>query len=241
VYNKKVFRATNDIDFGVNVKDWEVFNNLISLLTQENNFVRDKNIEHRLLFNEVYPVDIVPFGNIASKEGIFKWPNENKEFTVLGFEEAYKNSDLVKVRNSPEVTVNLAAAHSLAVLKIISWNERYPERLRDASDLLLIIESYLEAGNQERLYEEEEDIVNDNFDFAIAGARLLGRDIAEIFNNKTLIFVLNILENETGEKQKYRLIEDMLKTRTMNEDSEFEYYLKILDSLKSGIQERFKK
>jgi len=241
VYNKKVSRATNDIDFGVNVNDWESFNNLISLLTKENKFVRDKNIEHRLLFNKVYPVDIVPFGKIASKEGIFEWPNENKEFTVLGFEEAYKNSDLVKVKNNPEVTVNLATAHSLAVLKIISWNERYPERVRDASDLLLIIESYLEAENQERLYNEEEDLVDNNFDFTIAGARLLGRDIAKSFNEKTLIFILDILEKETGEKLKYRLVEDMLKTKIMNEDSEFEFYLKILDSLKLGIQERYEK
>jgi len=239
VYSKKVFRATYDIDFGVNVKDWEEFNNLISLLTQENSFVKAKNIEHRLLFKEVYPVDIVPFGKIASKEGIFEWPNENKEFTVLGFEEAYKNSDLVKVRNNPDVTVNLATAHSLAVLKIISWNERYPERLRDASDLLLIIESYLEVENQERLFEEEEDLVDKNFDFTIAGARLLGRDIAKSFNEKTLIFVLDILEKETGEKLKYRLVEDMLKTKIMNEDSDFELYLKILNSLKIGIEERF--
>jgi len=189
----------------------------------------------------VYPVDIVPFGKIASKEGIFEWPNENKAFTVLGFEEAYKNSDLVKVRNNPEVIVNLATAHSLAVLKIISWNERYPERLRDASDLLLIIESYLEAGNQERLFEEEEDLVDNNFNFTIAGARLLGRDIAKSFNEITLIFVLDILEKETGEKLKYRLVEDMLKTKIMKEDSDFEFFLKILDSLKSGIQERYKK
>ena len=241
IYNKKVFRATSDIDFGVNVNDWGSFNNLISLLTKENKFVRNKNIGHRLLFKEVYPVDIVPFGKIASKEGIFEWPNENKAFTVLGFEEAYKNSDLVKVRNNPEVIVNLATAHSLAVLKIISWNERYPERLRDASDLLLIIESYLEAGNQERLFEEEEDLVDNNFNFTIAGARLLGRDIAKSFNEITLIFVLDILEKETGEKLKYRLVEDMLKTKIMKEDSDFEFFLKILDSLKSGIQERYKK
>ncbi|HSW54772.1 MAG TPA: hypothetical protein VLH59_06755, partial [Ignavibacteriaceae bacterium] len=120
-------------------------------------------------------------------------------------------------------------------------NERYPERLRDASDLLLIIESYLEAGNQERLYEEEEDLVDTNFDFTIAGARLLGRDIAKSFNEKTLIFVLDILEKETGEKLKYRLVEDMLKTKIMKEGSDFEFFLKILDSLKSGIQERYKK
>jgi len=129
---------------------------------------------------------------------------------------------------------------SLVVLKIISWNERYPDRTTDASDLVLMIESYLEAGNQERLYDEEADLVDENFDFTITGARLLGRDIASVFENKTLKYVLNILEVETTDKGSYRLIRDIMRPQRSNEESKFEYYLKILLSLKTGIKETFK-
>ena len=241
VYNKKVFRATNDIDFGVSVNDWKMFDSLMSILTLGSKFIKDKNIEHRLLFKETYPVDIVPFGKIASKKGTIRWRKENKEFTILGFDEAFENSDLVKVKSNPNIIVNFAAPHSLALLKIISWNECYPERSRDATDLVLLLESYLEAENTERLYEEESDLVNDDFDFTITGVRLLGRDIAFSFNYKTLNHVISILENETGEKQRYRLVEDMLLSKTITEETHFEYYLKLLETLKTGIQERFKK
>lgn len=239
VYSKKVFRATNDIDFGVSVNDWKMFDSLMSFITKEGKLVKDKNIEHRLLFKETYPVDIVPFGKIASKDGTFRWRKENKKFTILGFDEAFENSDLVKVKSNPDIIVNFAALHSQALLKIISWNERYPERSRDAIDLVLLLESYLEAGNLERFYEEESDLVNDDFDFTITGARLLGRDISSSFNRRTLSYVTNILEKETGDKQRYRLVEDMLQSQIMKEETHFEYYLKILEALKAGIQERY--
>lgn len=239
VYSKKVFRATNDIDFGVSVNNWKMFDSLMSFITKGGKFVKDKNIEHRLLFKETYPVDIVPFGKIASKDGTFWWRKENKKITVLGFDEAFENSDLVKVKSNPDIIVNFAAPHSLALLKIISWNERYPERSRDAIDLVLLLEFYLEAGNLERLYEEESDLVNNDFDFTITGARLLGRDIASSFNRKTLSYVTNILEKETGDKQRYRLVEDMLQSQIMKEETHFEYYLKILEALKAGILERY--
>ena len=240
VYSKRVFRATNDIDFGVSVNNWNRFNALMSLLTEDGKFIGNKKIEHRLLFDGTYPVDIIPFGKIASGSGTLKWPKEQNEFTVIGFDEAYKSSNLVKVKNSPDLIVKFAAPHSLVVLKIISWNERYPDRTTDASDLVLIIESYLEAGNQERLYDEEADLVDENFDFTITGARLLGRDIASVFENKTLKYVLNILEVETTDKGSYRLIRDIMRPQRSNEESKFEYYLKILLSLKTGIKETFK-
>ncbi|OGU65648.1 MAG: hypothetical protein A2W30_10030 [Ignavibacteria bacterium RBG_16_36_9] len=240
VYSKLVYRATNDIDFGVSVNTWNSFNALKSLLAEDGKFSIDKKIEHRLLYNGIYPVDIVPFGKIASKSGTFKWPIEQNEFTVMGFDEAYNYSDIVKVKSSPDLTVKFAAPHSLVVLKIISWNERYPERTTDASDIMLIIESYLEAGNQERLYDEESDLVDGNFDFTYTGARLLGRDISRTFNNKTLKFILNILESETSDNSSYRLIRDMMKPQRPDEESKFDYYLKILSSLKTGIEDNFK-
>ena len=241
VYNKKVFRATNDIDFGISIKDWKMFDFLISFLIKGGKFKKVENIEHRLLFKETYPADIIPFGKIASKNGTFRWRKKNKEFTILGFDEAYENADLVKVKSSPDTTVNFAAPHSLTILKIISWNERYPERSGDALDLVLLIESYLEAGNTERLVEDESDLVNDDFDFTITGARLLGRDIASSFNRNTLNYVLAILEDETGERQRYRLVEDMSQSQLLKEGTHFDYYLKLLETLKKGILERFKK
>jgi predicted nucleotidyltransferase len=41
---------------------------------------------------------------------------------------------------------------------------------------------YLDAGNQDRLWREETDLMGKNFDYERAGSRLLGRDMAKILN-----------------------------------------------------------
>jgi len=63
----------------------------------------------------------------------------------------------------------------LAALKILAWGDRRDRR--DAHDLQLLARSYLDAGNRDRLYDEHTDLIDDDFDYVLAGAKLLGRDI----------------------------------------------------------------
>jgi len=68
----------------------------------------------------------------------------------------------------------------LAVLKVIAWSDRHITAPRkDAADLLLILKNYLDAGNQERLYDEAAHLLDDsNFNYERAGAWLAGHDAA---------------------------------------------------------------
>lgn len=158
------------IDLGIRINNWTEFEKLSTALIEDNRFNWDERIEHRFYFEKIYPIDIVPFGDIISSAGTFEWPKEKKTFTIIGFEEAYENSDLVILREKPLLKVNFATAESLTLLKIISWDEKYPSRSRDAIDIALILETYLEAGNMERLSEGDSDLVNDEFDFNFVGA-----------------------------------------------------------------------
>ena len=64
----------------------------------------------------------------------------------------------------------------------------------------LLIRSYLEVGNHPRLYEEHEDLLlTEGFDYQIAGAQLLGRDLARICEPETRLRVLAILDRELRE------------------------------------------
>ncbi len=123
-------------------------------------------------------------------------------------------------------------------MKIITWNDRYPERDRDAKDLALLMRTYLDAGNVEHLNNEEADLVEkEDFDYVRAGARLLGRDIAVILRSETTKTVLEILNRETGEKDRYRLVEDMMDRSGVVNDN-FDEKLQLLEELRSGILER---
>jgi predicted nucleotidyltransferase len=239
-YGISTKRATQDIDFGVQVSDWEHYRQLREGLISTGKFTYDKKKTQRLLHEGNFPVDIIPFGAIANLDNSISWPPDNEvEMSTLGFEESYHNALTVRVRSNPVLDVQFASLPGLALMKIISWHDRYPDRNRDAKDLSLLIRNYLDAGNQERLFNEEVDILEKvDSDYLRASARLLGRDIAGILNPETAKTILMVLKHETGERDRYRLIEDMRDT-LIDYSNNFEENLQLLQELKSGILEKF--
>jgi len=231
-------RATADIDFGVQISDWEHYKQLRDGLISTGKFTSDKKKAQRILFEKNFPVDIIPFGAIANLDNSISWPPDHEvEMSSLGFEESYRHSLPVRLRSDPILDVQFSSLPGLALMKIISWHDRYPERKRDAKDQMLLMRNYLDAGNEERIYNEEADLLEEeNFDYLRASARLLGRDIAAILNPKTAKTILEILDRETGKQDRYRLIEDM-RDISGGFNNNFEENLQLLEDLKSGILE----
>jgi len=230
-------RMTRDIDLGVEVASWEQFNQLKESLIATGKFSPDKKEPQRFLFDSVI-VDIVPFGPIADKDKRISWPPEHEIFmSMLGFKEAYEYSITVRLSSDPELDIKLPTLPGLALMKVISWKEKYPERKRDAEDLLLIMQKYEYAGNFDRLYAEEQDLLQEEiFDTRLAGIRLLGRDMARIAATDTLRTVKTILDSETGERPRYRLVTDMIRSSLMF-DANFEQVLLQVEKLRQGIVE----
>jgi predicted nucleotidyltransferase len=206
-------------------------------LIETGKFSPDEKEPQRFLSNSVI-VDIVPFGSIVDENKRISWPPEHKIFmSMLGFNEAYEYSITVRLSSDPELDIKLPTLPGLALMKIISWKEKYPERKRDAEDLVLIMQKYEDAGNFDRLYEEEQDLLQEeNFDTRLAGIRLLGRDMARIADPDTLRTVRTILDSETGEQLQYRLVTDMIRSSLMF-DENFDEILLHVDKLRKGIVE----
>ena len=157
--------------------------------------------------------------------------------SMVGFEEAYEHSITFRLSSDPELDIKLSSLPGLAIMKPVSWKEKYPDRKRDAEDLLLIMNKYEEAGNSERLYEEDLPLLQEEgFDTTLAGARLLGRDMAKISDSKTLLIVKEILDDETKERSQYKLISDMMREAGMS-DSRFDGILAQLTKLREGFVE----
>ena len=122
-------------------------------------------------------------------------------------------------------------------MKLIAWKEKYPNRKRDAEDLLFIMNKYEKAGNTERLYEEDLSLLQEeNFDTKLAGTRLLGRDMAKISDLRTVQIIKGILDAETEELSQYKLATDMIREAGMAE-TRFDEILLQLEKLKQGIVE----
>ena len=236
-YGIETGRATQDIDFGVQVLNWDGYEHLIEALIGTGKFSRDKKQVQRLIYKETLPTDIIPFGAIAKPDDRLSCPPEHDTtMSTLGFGTAYQTSIFVRIRSKPALDIKFVSLPGLALLKIISWKDNLVRRGRDAHDLLLLMQKYLDAGNQERLFNEETDLVGEDFDYVRAGARLLGRDIAVILNTDLIETLVKILDKETGNQNHYRLVENMLDRGS--ESSDFEDALQLLEDLKAGVLEK---
>lgn len=234
-YNATPHRATKDVDIGVEVADWDQFHKLTKALVSTGKFTGTKE-KQRFLFNNS-PVDIIPFGPITDNDKKVSWPPEHEIFmSMLGFKEAYEDSITIRLSNDPLLDIKLPTLPGLALMKLISWNEKYPNRSKDAEDLLFILNNY-EKVVFNRLYDRESSLLEEeDFDIRIAGIRLFGQDMAKIADPETLKTVKEILENETGEKSKYRLVQDMIKG-SLEVENKFDAILQFVEKLREGIEE----
>lgn len=189
-------RATKDIDLGFSVSTWEQFTKLKNALAATGQF-ESIGKHQRMSYQNIAKVDILPFGEIVDSDSKIRWqPHEDTELNLLGFDEAYANAIPVIISSEPFVEVKIASAAGLVLLKIFAWNDRRPGS-KDAIDLGILIRNYLKVGNEARLWDEHEDLLQDDaFDFEVAGAHILGRDLAHICQKSTRKKILEILDRE---------------------------------------------
>lgn len=236
-YDVKSPRMTKDIDLGIKVASWEEVNNLTKALLSTGKFSKTKR-KGRYICNETL-VDLVPFGLIADKEKKISWPPQHETILVtLGFEEAYQYASTVRLSRNPTLDIKLPTVPGLVIMKLISWHEG-TDRKRDAEDLLFILKNYEKTGIEDRLYEKETYLLEEeDFDFRLASIRLLGQDMARISDSNTLKKIKDILDRETDSQSNYNLIFAMVKT---NFDDQSDEALVLLEKLKQGVLEEYSK
>ena len=118
--------------------------------------------------------------------------------STTGFPEAYANSFEVSLAH--DLIVKVASLAGLALMKIVAWDERHFER--DAEDLALIMRHYLDAGNSYRIYTKEGDcldLLNEEFDYDKASARILGRDVGQLLTDTSRTIVARVLSDKADQ------------------------------------------
>lgn len=232
-YNLPKSTNTRDIDFGVAVRDWQEYEKLKQELIETGDFSLDSKVEHRLIENSTQTkIDFVPFGEIESPPGQITFQNESETtMNMTGFTEVYKSA--LTVRLSADLIIKIVSPIGLALLKLFSWNDR--KQNKDASDFWLIVKNYLNiANNQERIYNDySEWLEEEDYDFEIAGARLLGIDIAEISSEATEIQILKFFENQ---KRLERFTYEIMRVEKSVEDN-FDRISSILKAVERGLKE----
>lgn len=225
-------RATMDIDIAVRVNSWIEYDKIQSVLINSGKFERENPPPRRLRFGKNLIIDVIPFGGLEKPAGEIAWPpSEDIVMSTVGFEEALRSSMKVKISNNPDIFIHVVTPAALAILKLISWNEKPAVRSKDAIDFYFIMKNYADAGNQDRLFSTDQDLLfGENFDYAIASTRLLGRDMKRICGERTRNLVEVVLKEETNEHSQLHLVVAMAKNE-FDKDESYNHALLMLSEL----------
>lgn len=198
VYGIDTQRLTEDMDFGVMVEDWATFEALrAALLASEAFEARHKDATHKLWHRSGRPLDIVPFGGVERPDRTLAWPPEEQTvFDCFGMREAMESGHEVELPG--KVRMRVASVAALALLKITAWQDRkltHPGR--DAGDLMLYLHNYLDCGMYDHAAQNYPELFDaPDYDYAVTGARLVGRDLRPLLDEAAIARVLQILAPE---------------------------------------------
>lgn len=191
-------RLTEDVDFGVMVQDWATFDALRQALLASGNFeARHQDATHKLWHRSGRPLDVVPFGGVERANRTLAWPpQEQTVFDCFGMREAMAASHEMGLPGG--VRLRVASLPALALLKITAWQDRkHTHPGRDAGDLMLYLQHYLDCGRYDHAAENYPELFEaPDYDHAVTGARLLGRDLRQLLDETATARVLEILQPE---------------------------------------------
>jgi len=233
MHNEKSGRATLDLDIAIAISDWERYKEVEKGILEIEGFSKDKSQQQRFRYLKILPLDIVPFGEIMQQDDKIFWPpDEHIAMSVLGFREVSLATQQVKVDD--DFSVEIASLVGIFLLKIVAWSERHISGNKDADDIGFILNIYLSI-NQNRAIEKHTDLyTDDEFDTRTAGARLLGRDLAELLkeSEKVKQKILLILQTELKLAEESRLINQIIET---NKSFKYSTAYKCIEYLYIGL------
>jgi predicted nucleotidyltransferase len=206
IHDIEAARATADVDIGIAIQSWANHTQLRDALLASGNFTASAKGQaaHRLTYRmqdtgERTWLDIVPFGGVQDASGEIAWPPDRAvRMNVAGFQQALDAAVQVKV--APAVIVPVASLPAQAMLKLIAWQDRHAADRKDAIDLLFLMSTYAQAGNTDRLYGEDFALIERfGHDPDIAGAALLGREMASVASDSVRARLLAIVAPDDSE------------------------------------------
>lgn len=213
LHNEAPSRKTLDIDFAIAIDNWEEYGMIEKEIERLPGFKKDKEQSQRFRFNEIFVVDIIPFGKVAQMDDKIYWPpDESFAMSVLGFEEAEKEKISVQIE---DLRINVASLTGIFLLKLAAWKDRHLLNNKDADDMGFILTNYLNI-HLNRAIEKHYNEVYDMHDFTLAkgGAFLMGIDLRQMLstNPKSLAAYRKIIKTELDADYRSYLFNQIIET-----------------------------
>jgi len=233
-YGAKIQRATDDIDFAIEVPNWNAFNQLKEQLCDKD-FSATKQA-HRLISKNKAVIDIIPFGGIEDADANIAWPPKGDVvMKMLGFKEACEHAEWIKIKAKPEIKIPVATPQGMSLLKLIAWMDRTRDkRNKDAKDLSYLLTSYeLIPEVKTFLFNEKKIMEKRDWDLTQAASYLLGQRARDIANENTIVMISALVKG----KLKHHSVSLLADEMCVHIDSEFEKKQNILSAYMAGFCE----
>lgn len=229
-YGVEIERATTDVDFAVEVADWDSYQSLATNLV--NRGFKKTNQNQRLKADNHMLIDIVPFGAIADANGDIQWPpDKDMEMNILGFEEALNAPVHLKIRDKPELIAPVVSVAGFLLLKLIAWGDRTADkRPKDAVDIKYIIQKYASIDHSYDLVWDQPDLIERyEGDMECVAAQLLGRLVGELANTDSSKAIAKVFST--------KLLDTFCTEMSQRGAQEFDKNYELMDAFVEGFNQ----
>ncbi|MCF0072175.1 hypothetical protein LZD49_16965 [Dyadobacter sp. CY261] len=237
-------RVTKDVDFAILVGSEREYEAVRTHLIENDGYVQLRGNAYVLISPEKHQVDLLPFGEIASSGSLLIEGQGMTKVSVAGMQEVYeRGTETVDFQTGN--TFKAATIASIALLKLIAYDDRPEARQKDAKDigniLLHFFEMHLDMiykGHLDLFGDQAELDSSDQWELADIGAIVLGREMARIaWGNQALHRrLINILFNEITSGEGSQFIRLIAQDRDIETQQVVASLSQVLLGLESDIQ-----
>lgn len=191
-FNAQLERGTRDIDFAIQLENWESFRKLKQKLLNQGFTPHNKQpykLDYTTSQNVPWEIDILPFGGVADSNNDIGWPPEGEiKMSVMGFDETLKDAWLVRI--TPQTTIKVASPVGVILLKLIAWTERDSfTRRKDIQDIAYIISNYSKIKQVYEVLYQEGHMESAGYDEELATTLLIAKQLIKMVAKDTWYYL----------------------------------------------------
>lgn len=176
---------TRDWDFAADVPSLAAYEDMLRHLARESGFTVSIERGTARHPNGV-ELDVLPVGALAGSDLVVERPGS--VMTTRGYAEAWERAEGVEV--SPGLFLRIPTASAYVVLKLFAWSDRrLLKHLQDVDHVLI----HFDTSQGERLFDADADTDWGRVTVQVAGAWLLGREVARGFSPSTVAHLLTVV------------------------------------------------
>jgi predicted nucleotidyltransferase len=227
-------RATMDIDTCVQMASWDDFNAACDSLKALGFINEEEDHPEKFTDTNGQEVDLLPFGGLSADGKTITWPTDESPWTISGIQEAHDHAFIIKLDG---IDLRVIPPCAMIYLKMFSTKDRPDVRKRkDSADIHYVLKHYLAVTEVDRIRSHGSDgdlmgKVGGNLQHATA--RLAGRDMGRIVQQKTAEELSDILQFETESQSECPITHQLAKFH----DGQFQTARNVLRALRDGFEE----